>query len=175
MLKKFTTAAKVAATDKSKEVVANLSKNCQRNGIDNGMIVAPMEWSEHSSYKTKFDFVVGADIVYQGCPVQVLISAIDKLLNAGGKAILVVPSTKSESDIVNSFVSLLDPEVFSVSKEKLVDEYYMESPLLNQVEGFEQFPTISSGYFYVYILTKLGQKAAEPGEKSSQSEGGITK
>lgn len=32
------------------------------------MIVACISWSDYKQFKTKFDFVISADVLYKGCP-----------------------------------------------------------------------------------------------------------
>lgn len=77
----------------------------------------------------------------------------DKFLAVGGKAIIVVPFN-SGNDSSAELVSKLDSQKWTLKKEKLTDEVYMESPLLNQVQGYEEFKQISEGQFYVYTLQK---------------------
>lgn len=55
------------------------------------MIVACIAWSEYTNYKTKFDFVIGADLLYKGSSIDLLVKALAKLLNVGGRAIIVTP------------------------------------------------------------------------------------
>lgn len=116
MLKKFTKAIKIAATDKKQQVIGNLVKNCQKNNIESGMIVANISWAEYTNYKTKFDFVIGADLLFQGSPIDLLLNVIDKLLNVGGKAIIVVPSKNLNNINSNDLTAKIDSAAFSFKK-----------------------------------------------------------
>ncbi len=43
-----------------------------------------VDWNEYEKFDLKFDFIVGSDIVYDGCPFQKLKNLIDKALNPNG-------------------------------------------------------------------------------------------
>lgn len=120
VLKKFTKTIKIAATDKKQQVIGNLVKNCQKNNIESGMIVANISWAEYTNYKTKFDFVIGADLLFQGSPIDLLLNVIDKLLNVGGKAIIVVPSKNLNNINSNDLTAKIDSAAFSFKKQKLL-------------------------------------------------------
>lgn len=59
------------------------------------MVVACISWSEYTNYKAKFDLVIGADLLFKGCPIDVLQNSLDKLLNIGGKALIISPQRNS--------------------------------------------------------------------------------
>ena len=83
------------------------------------MIIAKIDWSEYKSFKTKFDFVLGADILNKAESFGILEKLVRKLLNVGGYALFVVPTRSVE--IMAKFTEQLDELEFSTSRNKLID------------------------------------------------------
>ncbi len=67
------------------------------------MVTACISWSQYKDYKAKFDFVIGADLLFKGSPVELLLAVLNKLLLVGGKALIIVPYRKGD-DATTLFV-----------------------------------------------------------------------
>lgn len=92
-------------------------------------------------------------MLFTGSPVDLLLSMFEKYLAPQGKVIMIIPF-KNGHDSTANFALKLDPQAWTLRKEKLTDDIYMDSPLLNQVQGYEEFKQISESYFYLYILQR---------------------
>ena len=68
--RKFTSAQSITATDRCSQTVSNIHKNCSKNNIDDIQVVC-ITWAEYSKQenKGKFNFIIGADLLFKGCPV----------------------------------------------------------------------------------------------------------
>ncbi len=55
---------------------------------------------------------------------------------------------------IDAFSGLVNSEDFQFKYEKLVDEEYYTSPLLNKVEGFKEFERLSKEDYYVVKMKK---------------------
>ncbi len=71
------------------------------------MVTACISWSQYKDYKAKFDLVIGADLLFRGSPVELLLAVLNKLLFVGGKALIIVPYRKGD-DSTALFVSKID-------------------------------------------------------------------
>lgn len=57
------------------------------------------DWRDRNKYQYSFDFIIGSDIVYFGCPVQDLYEVFKKYLRVGGKGIIVIPDRKNYAEL----------------------------------------------------------------------------
>lgn len=119
VVKKYSEALTVAATDSKPEIVENILTNCKKNSISSGMIIARIAWEEYANFKTKFDFVMGADLLTKTTSLDLLHKVICKLLPVGGRALFVLPARSL--NIADSFVAQLDADEFVVTKTTLED------------------------------------------------------
>ena len=61
----------IVLSDYRNDILENAMNNMKFNGIINGNkrgSIMNLDWREYEKFNLKFDFIVGSDIVYDGCP-----------------------------------------------------------------------------------------------------------
>ena len=132
-VKKFTNASHITFTDLSDEVVGNIRNNCKKNGFleVEKIIAIRMYWKEYESFKKKYDIVVVSDPFFHHCTPENLYSIMLNFLKLGGFMIIVAPS----SPAMLTFLGIIEVHKFKISRLKLGNSEYFNSPLFNLVEG----------------------------------------
>ena len=94
-------------SDYHSSIVDNMMKNCQKNEIkvddkkELNMDVKykietlVLDWRSSENYEDKFDYIIGSDIVYFGCPVEALYNVFKLHLKKNGEGIIIIPDRKN--------------------------------------------------------------------------------
>lgn len=149
-LKKWTDCKEVVMCDTRDEVVNNMSKNCEKNGV-RGLNCCKIDFKDLGKTAAEFDCLLCADILNNGLPPQLILEIFRKLLKDGGEAIIVMPERK---ELARRFLEQVDRKEFKIVNLILTAEEYEASPLFNKLEGASEFPLLTSN-FYAISLTRV--------------------
>ena len=144
-VRKWSSATSITLSDLSNEVVSNIRNNCSKNSSDK-IVAVRMNWDEYASFNKKYDIVLASDPFFHHCTPINFYHLLLSFLELGGRCILSAPLSKE----LDEFLALLDKENFEYARVKLDNSEYLNSPLLNQVEGEEEFPQVSRGEISIF-------------------------
>ena len=81
-------------TDYNDKVIENAEKNILKNlnASDKRWEFLNLDWTKSDEFDLKFDFIVGADLIYSGAPLNDLYKTIKRVLDPSGIFFLLVPT-----------------------------------------------------------------------------------
>ena len=144
----------VTLSDYKEDILNNAISNAKKNkvwkeGSSSGLL---LDWKDYEKLNKKYDVMVGSDVIYAGSPVKELAKLLDKGLNKGGKAYILIPDQRFYA--VEFFKAIDELGKFQTEKIPLDDQKYVESPLEDEKEGFRHFAGLKELKFFVYRFTK---------------------
>jgi predicted nicotinamide N-methyase len=151
---KYGKAKTVTISDYKEEILNNAISNAKKNKVwkDNVTSGLLLDWKDYEKLNKKYDIMVGSDVIYAGSPVHELAKLIERGLNKGGSAYILIPDQRFYA--VEFFKAIESIGKFDVEKIALDDQKYLESPLADEKEGFKHFAGIKELKFFVYRFTK---------------------
>jgi hypothetical protein len=118
-----------------------------------------LDWRDHDKYKVEsFDYVIGAELVWQGGCVEELVKIIKNLLNNGifrlklaGKALIAMPKKRSMTETFLKFIESneMNYTAFTIDEENLFGEV-----LDNEKESKKLFEDLKITNVIVYEIKK---------------------
>ena len=78
-----------------------------------------LDWTAYKNFNLKFDFIIGSDIVYDGCPLDDLAGLISKALNKGGEAWIIIPNERFKA---SEFLAKFSKDEFALETQSLEGE-----------------------------------------------------
>ena len=152
---KYSKCKSITFSDYKKEILDNAISNVKKNKIykDGTTIGMVFDWSDYAKLKQKYDVIIASDVIYAGTPFKDLALLMDKALNKGGEAYIMIPNERMYTP---KFLEAVD-EVgkFELTKIELEDPKYLVSPLKNEKEGFQHFAGLKELKFIVHKFVKV--------------------
>lgn len=151
---KYANPKSVVISDYKEDILNNAISNAKKNKVwkDDTTSGLLLDWRDYEKLNKKFDIMVGSDVIYSGSPVQELAKLIEKGLNKGGEAYILIPDQRFYA--VEFFKAIDAIGKFETEKIPLDDKKYLESPLADEKEGFKHFAGLKELKFFVYKFTK---------------------
>lgn len=140
---------KVFVTDLNPATVDNLRHNILLNNLENTDALK-MDWADKQTWPAgEFDFVVGADLIYQKSLVPLLSQVVKGLLKPGGLFLYVAP--ESGRDGLEEFIKTM-ADMSSECEHDVASDRYKSNPLANKDddECFLHFQELSSLTFMLH-------------------------
>ena len=151
---KYTACAQLLISDYKVEILKNAERNVNKNKLDNSKRVKSilLDWKDYKKLNEKFDVIIGSDLIYAGAPINDLASLINKSLNIGGYAYILIPTQRPVGP--EFLKSIKETGNFELESEILEDEKFLVSPILDEKEGFRHFAGLKELGFFVHKLKK---------------------
>lgn len=114
-----------------------------------------MDWTNPETYiNSKFDVIIGSDLIYEGAPISDLIRTISHHLSATGSCLIIMPNKRKMTPI---FVSEIENAGLGVTSEQLLDERYRESPNSNKAQGYRDFIELTMHTYILYTINFINK------------------
>lgn len=156
----FGEASLVHFTDYRPEIIKNAQRNLERNLplLEGKGTVKPvcnafiLDWTNPGDFQQEYDVLIGSDLVYWGAPIEDLVSLVQKALKKdSGVFYLLIPSDRMAT---KSFVDSMARKGFSNEVIELRDDFFYESPLEDEEEGFRVYLGMKKLKFFVHVFRK---------------------
>ncbi len=95
MLAKYADCSKIDMTDYNDKVLQNAHKNALKNiQKSQKWQFFNLDWNNYQEFNSTYDFIIGADLIYSGAPLESLSKLVKKALNHGAAFFLLVPTQR---------------------------------------------------------------------------------
>jgi len=151
---KYSECKELTVSDYKSEILKNVEGNIKKNKLarEKNSKAVLLDWREYEKFNEKYDVIIGSDVIYIGSPIKELASLIDKALNVGGSAYILIPTQRSAwPDFLKA---IQETGNFELSEQFLEDGKYLTSPIADEKEGFRHFAGLKELGFYVHTSQK---------------------
>lgn len=112
-----------------------------------------LDWKDYDKYKVEsYDFVIGAELVWQGGCVEELVKMIKNLILPSGKALIAMPKKRSMTE---QFLKLIVDNGMNYQGNIIDDEDLFSNPLENDKESKKLFEDLKATNVMIYEITKI--------------------
>ncbi|CAG9320096.1 unnamed protein product [Blepharisma stoltei] len=145
---KYRNFEEVVLTDYNERVIANMTENAALNHAR--VSIKYMDWTNASTYlDTRFDFIIGSDLIYDGAPIRELIRTIAAHLAQTGSCYIIMPNKRKMTPV---FITEIEQAGLQVESSPLLDERYRESPSENKAQGYRDFIELQLHTYILYTI-----------------------